>query len=548
MILRLMVVVVKQEAKYSQDKGAVLVGPAVLVLLPAQVLGIGPMELAIAVLVVRVLLKRKMATLEAITVLDRAGAVLPQAVRRRVLVRWVRYSPVGTKPHPLNLEPAMIVLYRMFCLGMPYLFFWGVLVIAQPHPCGSRALAQAVDSIVVGPVNEATAKNNRQWLESKQGMVNLPTGTIIVDQMPMFKSNVTFEGNGTTFRQIYTGGNFPMNCTVGASGTGFGHVHPFTKGTAADYIVVSAEVAANCPPQTLIYVWKNNGYQTPTGQLSQRRIVIARNGNILRLDRGVDPRTDVMKWFTQAVPIQDMDEGTAAVVFVSRISQPWPIGSTVMVTDGPSIANEANGEMRTVVVSSTIGIGLDQPVRRSYKQAAVAKMNTIDNVTLRNINIELPVNKDSECLYASKCRGWRIYNCQIKKTALGNVSDFIFFDCDLGWVQAAASSHNLLFASCRIQSITFEEGCHDNIIESSKLGPVPANTNVVSMRASSERLTIRNSHLLGGAFPCSQILFATPSRDCLFENITMTGNSPCWFNRGVTLRGVHSDGPMTFPN
>jgi hypothetical protein len=408
-----------------------------------------------------------------------------------------------------------------------------------PPPCEVVAnLQQPVADFIVDADTAQAAQANRVLLESKSGTIVLPPGTIVFDQAPSLKSGVSLIGNGTTLTQAYTGGGFPRNAVLATAGTGIGHVD-FIEHRGPARIWCGA--AVNCPPGTLLYLWISTN-STPS-PVRQRRTVIGRSGNLLMLDAPVDQRVNCLKWLADASPIADVLEGGSSVT-VTRGT--WPIGSSVLVTSGPEIANEAKGELRRVVAIAGQAVTLDRPLRRSYTLAALARVQLVEGVTLRDLTIELPVNKQSESLYASLCRGWRLERCTIRRTAIGNCNEFTFSDCDLGWVQSAASSHDLTFRNCRIQSISLEEGCHDSVIESCRIGPVSANMNCVSLRAQTERITVRDSALLGGGWPSSQILMDGPGRECVFSGLRMSGRTPCWLKGDrIRLSGVFSDGDIS---
>lgn len=411
-----------------------------------------------------------------------------------------------------------------------------------PPPCevqGQSGNVQPIADFIPDAATETQAAANRVLLESKSGVVVLPPGKIVFDQMPRLKSGTTLIGQSTTLTQSYAGGGFPNNCCLGAAGSGMGHVDFIEHRGRAQ---VWCGAAVNCPPGTLIYLWASTN-STPS-PVREQRTVLARSGNLLRLDGPVDPRANVLKWFTSAAPIADVQEGSASVT-VTRGQ--WQAGQSVLVTSGPEIANEAKGELRRIVTVAGQTVTLDRPLRRGYTLAALARVTPVENVTLRDLTIELPVNKQSESLYASLCRNWRIDHCRIGRCALGNGDSIYFSDCDIGWVQVAASSHDITFRDCRIQFIGFEEGTHDCEITGCRIGPVTANMNCVSIRAQCERITVRDSSLLGGnAFTCSQILMDTPARECVFSGLRMSGRSPCWLKGDFCrLTGILSDGDIS---
>lgn len=436
-------------------------------------------------------------------------------------------------------------------LRLLFLLLLSLCVTLQPHPCGSliRVAAQnkAVnDEIVVGPVSPEVAKKNREAIENKDGEVRLPVGTILFDAAPKLKSNVSLIGtdNSTILRQMYTGGDYPKNSTVATAGTGVSHVDFFTH-VSRYKIKVAQAVADKIGAGTLIYVWvSTNNAPSP---VVQRRTVTNRVADVLTLDQSVDMRCNVLKWFVMASPINDVAEGADTVTIqAGAINLPPPtIDSWVFVTSGPSIANEATGELRKVKGTALSSVRLDRALRRGYKNAVLARIQPAHNVTIRDLVIDMPINPAAECFYASLCEGWTIQNCTIRKTALGNCANLTFDNCTLGWVQAAASSHDLRFTNCRINSITFEEGCHDLLINNSQVGPVGANMNCVSLRAQSERLTIRNTFLMGGLWPSSQIYCDSPARECVFESIRMFGKVPCWiYGDRLLFDKVFSDGDI----
>lgn len=385
-----------------------------------------------------------------------------------------------------------------------------------------------------------TTKLEREKFDAASGVLALEPRAYAFDQVATLSSGVTIEGNGARIKNTGQGGYYPLNCTLRGEGSGFGHVHGFTH---AGRGYISTDAAAQCPPGTLIYCWVNNGY-LGNGSFTARRTVVERSANFLRLNEPIEERLNVLKWFTDASPIDDVSEG-------SRSANPsgprlWTAGETVLVGNGPSIANEANGEYRTISSRSGSFLTFGVALRRSYKLASIAKVKLTENVTIKDLTIELPVNVQSESLYLTKCRNWLFVNCRIPKIAMGNCSHIAFINCDIGWVQAAASCHDLIFQGSAIDSITFEEGCHDNLVMGARLGPVGPNMNCVSMRASSERLTLQDSHLLGGASPSSQILFDGPSRDCVFDGLTLTGKTPCWIrgNNMVWRPNCKTDGDL----
>jgi hypothetical protein len=384
-----------------------------------------------------------------------------------------------------------------------------------------------------------TPTQEREALESKSGTIALEPRAYYVDQALAVKSGITIEGNGATLKNSVQGAYYPLNCTMRGEGSGFGHVHPFSQNNS---VSIETYVASDCPPGTLLYLWKHNGNAPPA--FSEQRVVVDRSGDRLRLNSSIHPDVNVMKWFREAWPLGFMAENQANMP-IGNVS--CEVGSTVLVTNGPNLGNEANGELRTIASLGTKTALLDRPLRRAYKNAAAAVIHPVVNVVVRNLMIETPINAGSEALYLSKCRNWRFENCRIDRMAIGNCSHITFFNCAIGWVQAAASSHDLRFERCRINSITFEEGCHDNTIDYATIGPVLAGMNCVSMRAYSERLTLRNSDLLGGAWPSSQILMDTPGRECLYEDLKLTGRTPCWWRGdGIVQRRVVTDGDINY--
>lgn len=417
-----------------------------------------------------------------------------------------------------------------------FLLFWGMaagaLLVSQPPSA----------DIVTGQVDQSRAAANRVIIEGYSGAKLLPAGEIWVDRAPKPQSGVTLVGNGTTIKQQFTGGNYPLNSTLAAPNDSIGHVSPITH-AGPQLIVVDQAVAAKCPPGTVVYTFVNEGYKTG-GQKQQRRLVLGRQGVQLKLDAAIYPEANAIKWLGSASPINNVQEGMSAIVVTRNvgIEPTW-----VFVTGGPYLANEATGEIRRVVNKQGNIITLDRPLRRSYTQAAVAYIQPTTDVTLKNLTLDLPLHPQAECLYASFAVNWRVEGCRIPKVALGNCANVTFKDCDLGWLYVAASSHDILADTCKIVSTTFEEGCFDSQLYGCQLGPVGKNMNVVSILMHSERIRIRNSVLLGGASPCSQILMFTPSREIELEDLMMFGRAPCWLRAGVIQRArVVSDGEIHF--
>lgn len=420
-------------------------------------------------------------------------------------------------------------------------------VVLQPHPCGTPhrpvvAQPAPAQEIVTGPVDLAGAKSNREFIESKSGFITLPPGRIEFDQAPALKSGTTLQGvpGSTVLGQRYKTDQFPLNASVTAAGSGQSHVDHFSHAGPR-----KITTAAPCPVGSLVYLWRSTETNVPS-PVRERRTIIARSGNELTLDGAVDARANVLKWFSDANPIADVLEGTSVV---NVLRGPIPaVGSTVLVTAGPSIANESTGELRIVSGVSQSAVTLDRPLRRSYRDAALARVTLVENVRLVDLVIELPVNAQSECLQASLCRNWRLDRCRIAKFACGNCADWRFTDCDIGTAYVAGSSHDMQFQGCRIGRAIFEEGTHDCTISDCRIGPCDKNQNCVSVLTQSERITVRNSSLLGGGWPSSQIYFGTPGRECIFDGLIMSGKRPCWLSGpGMRLTAILSDGELSVP-
>src|SRR5207244_3886316 len=132
------------------------------------------------------------------------------------------------------------------------------------------------------------------------------------------------------------------------------------------------------------------------GQLTARRRIVRRSGpRTFELDRPIDARCNTMKWIDGAALLA-AKEGDR-VLPLARDADPvlFSLGSTVYVTDGPTAANEARGEFRTLMAIDPITktVMLDRPLRMSYKDPALARMKPVRDVTLRNLTIAQPLHK-----------------------------------------------------------------------------------------------------------------------------------------------------------
>jgi hypothetical protein len=233
------------------------------------------------------------------------------------------------------------------------------------------------------------------------------------------------------------------------------------------------------------------------GQLTARRRVVRRAGlRSIELDRPIDPRCDGLKWI-DGVPLTVAKEGDRVLPLARDAdASQFTVGSTVYVTDGPTAANEARGEFRTLagVDSVTKAVMLDRALRFSYREPALVRVKPVRDVTLRNLTIAQPIQPDSTATSIKYCTGWRIENVGTGgRMIICTSSRFRVQNCDFAGLCEFNTSQDMTLAGSRLTGVYYEEACLDNSITDCRV--VGSKYNGVQSHVGGERLHLTRVHI-----------------------------------------------------
>lgn len=336
------------------------------------------------------------------------------------------------------------------------------------------------------------SRRNRILLEnmldrSAGKVIRLPAGVIHVDRAVTLKpehSGVTIQGEGpqTVLVNSHDIATFWTNPSLVALGTGLGYADDVDG--APDGVHVTLEDAAvhrDYEPGTLVYAWVWDGHTKPEiGQLTTRRRVVRRIGlRDLELDGPVDSRCDKLKWL-DAAPIHGPKEGEKSVVLEDAADlHGFGVNQTILITDGPTMANEARGEFRTItdIDRSPPRVHVDRPFRCSYAApAALVRIRVVKDVTLKDFTIGKPPHPKAVAASFKFCTGWRLENVRSQwYLAIGGASQFMITNCDIEDQTDLNTCHDIQMLSSRLRGLYLEEGCFDIGATNCKIGPSGTN-------------------------------------------------------------------------
>jgi hypothetical protein len=316
---------------------------------------------------------------------------------------------------------------------------------------------------------------------------------------------------------------------------------------------------ANYPAGRVVYLWRWDGWAYPDGLgtgATRYTVVDCDLEGVFTLD--APPPTDPafagsVKWLDGRV-VGDCAEGDSAVR--CREAGYFAVGNDVLVTDGPSIANEAAGEFRRVVAIERDLITLDRPLRRAFRNAALAKVAPVAGPALANLTLDVPTNGQAECGLFKFCRGVRLDRVEVRGAlSLASCWDVVLSDCTVGGL-ALNNCHDVAVHGGRYGSVWGEEGCHDILLDGALVACDPLageaqNGIGQGSEGGCERWTLRGVRLEG--FPNSP--FGLGGRENAALDVTVANSRPVaqpgnvYVNGDDTrVDGLRSDRPVVFLN
>jgi hypothetical protein len=394
--------------------------------------------------------------------------------------------------------------------------------------------------------NPAAAAANRAWLEATLaggGSVGLGAGTLYVDRgvaLGPQHSFATLRGVGmgrTVIRNTGSGDQLVSARTLAAYGGGIGYADGTPKPTG---VVIQTTAAANYKPGMPVYCFTWNGYLTPAGQGRAMRTVKSVAAPEVTLDAAPPPAANNLKWVDGMTCNGPLAAGDVTVNLTPAGVSP---GDLVYVTDGPSIANEANGEYASVAAAGANHLQLRWPLRRSYSApAVVARIQAVRGLTVADLTLAAPPNPASESFY-----GKFLYDCQLLRVGFEGAAMPGIVSSGRVRLDGCESPPGLALNTCtelevsggRYGDLPLEEGCCDCTLRGLAVGPTKANGVTASygcrhIHLADLRLCRVTHSPLGGRFDGSVIERVV---------IVSPGAAPCYLQGdGVTIRDLTSDG------
>lgn len=352
-----------------------------------------------------------------------------------------------------------------------------------------------VPNIQPGPVDAATATQNRQAIES--GVALPANGVVLLDQALTIKTGMTL--NGGSFKNQYYSATFPLNCSAMCYAKEIGYADTYTAfGTSKTITLADPTQAANYPINGPLHLFRYDGYQQPLGQLNTRRTLVAKNGGVLTLSAPVDGRCNRSKWYSIASPIiQDVRAGQLSVSLPSEgHAALFKSGDYVMVTAGADLANADHCEFHRVIGINFVSVQLESPTKRYYRNPVLAKYEPIRDVTIKNMTIEQPIHSGANVLFAKYATNWKIENVTFNgHLAFGGSSNITLVNCTINGDFGINSCHNINLVNCRVSRLALEEGCFDVYASGCTFG---GNPNPLVSSVGCERLSFRSCKVDGG--------------------------------------------------
>lgn len=387
--------------------------------------------------------------------------------------------------------------------------------------------------IYAGEATVAMAKQNREAIEAQLangGTCFLPAGTVAVDGSPALATGCTLAGNprGTTLLNVGPGP------TVKTFAPGLGY-------TRLDDITGPVEEGD----------WL---YRFPYGKAKPQlcRVVHAGGGVVLTEPRG-DPNDSFLR-FRKAWPCGVPKERTDTVT-LSVPTDGLVVGQWVFVTDGPSVQDAARGEHRRVIGVEGSTVRLDRRLRQSYGPAVLAWIETLENVTVRDLRIEAQPNGQLVTWAAGfkGCIGLRLERCTFAGACdVITCGDSFVTDCS-GPALQLNTTVGCRIERCRFGALYCEEATSDIDVTDCEFGAGRAEPqNCVTGYFACERLRFRNTRVVGAGraeWPPPSA-FNLSGRDITLVDTEVTASRGGWTllgGDGLVVRGFRTDGPFQIP-
>lgn len=219
---------------------------------------------------------------------------------------------------------------------------------------------------------------------------------------------------------------------------------------------------------------------------------------------------------TTAAPIvADVRVGQTSVS-VSTVEQAkqFAPGDHVLITEGPSVANEQGNEWHRVAAVNLQSIQLVSQTRRAYRSAAIAKMQPSAGVTLRNLTLDVPVNSATSTAFLKYAVGWRLENVTVNGVlGLAGCANCILVNCTISEV-GLNSCHGITLINCTIGRLALEEACFDVVASGCTFGPSPV---PLQCSVGCEKLAFRSCKVTGG----SNMPVSIGGPDMLFDDFVI---------------------------
>lgn len=401
---------------------------------------------------------------------------------------------------------------------------------------------------------------NRELIESAwatQRVALLDDHDIGVDRGPRLASGCLLQG-GLQSRLINTspGGAFGDSASLQAL---LGHDYGIGGTPTPDHIThgtTKGKVTLLEPPDSyraggLVWTWQytQGGVSSGPPVLST---IVSRNGQELNLNPPPAENADVILWMGDGRRAVSCREGMSSLGLYRGAPVSW-IGRTVLISDGPTIANEPRGELRTIVSvnGNNNYADIDRPLRlNNYNWAtlAVCPVSVVRDVTIRDLTLGAGPGGFSFF-------GKYLYNCRFESVHFEGVCEICesagvtFAGCTFASGLKLNCSHDVLVSGCALRRVSLEEGCLDVVIDGGGLDGLSNLPGVTcDPSAGCERITLRNFAIRN----CYDMPFNLEGRECRVEHVTVAagpGPGNCYLmGDDVKMIGVTSDRILAFKN
>jgi hypothetical protein len=355
--------------------------------------------------------------------------------------------------------------------------------------------------------DQGTAAANRAELESvllAGGAMTLDRGAYALDRAGIIDrrgSGLSLAGRGvarTSLKNAFTQSPYPDDATlVLADWSANGYADSFQYNPATPSTITVAD-ATNFAPGRVVFLWKWKGSGDPPGPTGcVRRRVLAAGGNAVTLDGPVPPGVNVAKWVA-GYYVPDAKPGDVSITLDP--STPLPTaGQLVLITSGPTTANELPGEVRTVAGNAgSTTITLDRPLLRPHAQAVLVPWPAVRDAEVSDLTVEQPVNMASGTTALVVRAGYRLTMNRVAATGLANLTacaKVATGGCEFRAGLQVNSSHDCRLDGGSAALVYYEEQCLDHDLVGVSVGPSAAGGVICS--GDCDRVRVRGCYLQG---------------------------------------------------